>query len=190
MATNLRGAVLSNLDGFVVAPVAGLGLIMLASANDGEASTARWLDDTIPIIEAGVVAGVLNQLVKFSIAEQRPFVHFGDPARPHDLDDDVSFYSGHTTLAFAIATSAGVVAHARGYALEPVIWTAGYAIALSTGYLRIASDRHYVTDVATGAVLGAAIGLGVPLLLHEQVLEQHRLAIAPTPFGGAVLGIF
>ena len=181
---------LSNLDGFVVAPISGLGILMLASAGDGEASTARWLDDTIPVIESGVFAGLLNQLVKFTVAEQRPFVHFGDPARPHDLDDDVSFYSGHTTLAFAIATSAGMVAHERGYRLEPAVWTAAYAIAVSTGYLRIASDRHYLTDVVTGALTGTAIGLAVPLLLHHHVLSGHRIEVTPAPNGITVLGMF
>ena len=46
-------------------------------------------------------------------------------------------------------------------------------LALATGYLRIAADRHWATDVATGWAVGAAFGVGVPWLLHRTA--------APTP---------
>ena len=181
---------LSNIDGFVVAPVAGLGLVMLASAGAPDSGWARRLDDTIPVLESAVIAGLLNQAVKFTVAEERPFVHFANPKQPHDLDDDVSFYSGHTTLAFAIATSAGMVAHERGYKLEPVVWGVGYGIATSVGYLRIAADRHYFTDVATGAVIGTGIGVAVPLLFHHGVLAEHGVSLVPTGRGAMVVGSF
>lgn len=98
---------LSNVEGFVLAPVIGLGLTMLASSGASEDRVGRWIDDTSPILEAAVLSGLVNQIVKFSVGRQRPFVYFADPGRPTELDDNVSFYSGHTTLAFAVATSAG-----------------------------------------------------------------------------------
>ena len=54
----------------------------------------------------------------------------------------------------------------RGYRLAPAIWGAGAALATVTGYLRIAADKHYFSDVLVGAVVGSAIGIGVPLLFH------------------------
>ena len=181
---------LSDIDGFVVAPVVGVALTMLASASSDGDHTARWLDDTIPVIESGVLSGVLNQIVKFNVGEQRPFVHFGDPNRKHQVDDDVSFYSGHTTLAFAVATSAGLVAHERHYRLEPVIWATGFTIATSTAYLRMAGDQHYFTDVAVGAAVGTAIGIAVPLGLHRNELDDHNLSVVPTGTGVSVTGTF
>ena len=181
---------LSNVYGFVVAPVVGLGLTMLASSGYRGDHLGRWLDDAIPVIEAGVLSGVVNQIVKFSVGEQRPFVHFGDPNRPHQLDDDVSFYSGHTTLAFALATSAGLVAHLRHYRLEPVVWAAGYTIAATTGYFRMAGDEHYLTDVVVAAAVGTGIGLLVPLGFHARVLSGHDVAVTPTGNGVAVVGTF
>jgi membrane-associated phospholipid phosphatase len=35
----------------------------------------------------------------------------------------------------------------------------------ATGYLRIAADRHYATDVLAGAAVGTGVGLGWPLLV-------------------------
>jgi PAP2 superfamily len=61
------------------------------------------------------------QAFKFTSARQRPFVHFADPARPHETDDNMAFISGHSALAFSVATSAGMVAHRRRYQFEPVI---------------------------------------------------------------------
>jgi membrane-associated phospholipid phosphatase len=34
------------------------------------------------------------------------------------------------------------------------------------GYFRIAADRHYLTDVLTGALLGTGMGILLPWLFH------------------------
>jgi membrane-associated phospholipid phosphatase len=143
---------LGDVTGYVVAPAFALGITLLASSG-----VAQRIDDVIPILEAGVASGLVNQVAKFASGRQRPSVRFGDP-RPPDVEDNLSFYSGHVTLAFAVATSAGIVAQRRGYRTAPWVWTIGYALAATTGYLRIAGDRHYLTDVVVGALTGTAIG--------------------------------
>jgi membrane-associated phospholipid phosphatase len=60
------------------------------------------------------------------------------------------------------------VATLRGYRAAPAIWAVGAAAALTVGYLRIAADRHYFTDVLTGAAIGTAMGVGVPFLFNRQ----------------------
>ena len=40
-------------------------------------------------------------------------------------------------------------------------------MAASVAYLRIAADMHYFSDVLTGAIVGSAIGIGIPLLFHS-----------------------
>lgn len=184
-----RAAQVSNVTGFVMSPVVGLGLIAVASLGSGDARAARWIDDALPILESLEIASLVCQTVKFGVARQRPDIHFGDPARPHELEDNVSFFSGHTTLVFSVATSAGLVAHRRHYKLEPVIWATGYALAGATGYLRIAADRHYFTDVVVGAIAGTGIGVAVPLALHGATLARD-VAVVPTGRGVAVVGTF
>lgn len=180
-----RAHSLSNLFGFVVTPALELSLVALASSGVDDRA-ARVLDDAIPVIESGVLAALLNQTVKFAVARRRPFVAFGDPSLPPDVDDNTSFYSGHTTLVFALATTAGVVAHRRGYRLAPVIWASGYILGATTGYLRIAADRHYVTDVVVGAVAGTAVGLAVPLLFHD----LRGIQVLPSRDGVTIAGRF
>lgn len=165
-------ATFSSVLGFFVEPAAMMGLTALSSANDR--AIDRLPVDALLITEATVLAGDINQIAKFAFARERPFVHFL-PRAPDVVraltdspsDDNLSFFSGHTTLAFAVATSAGTVNSLRGYRLAPVVWGAGLTMAVTVAYLRIAADKHYLSDVMTGAVVGSVVGIGVPLLFHS-----------------------
>ena len=174
---------LSNITGYAVTPALALGLVLAGSIDpDSNTNVVRVFDDTLPILETASLGEALVQTVKFAVGRQRPFVHFGPPA-PHDPEDNVSFFSAHSTLVFGIVTSAGVVAHHRGYKTEPYIWTIGLALAATTAYLRLAGDEHYFTDVLTGTAVGVATGLTVPLLSRTDthvVVAGDGAAIAGT----------
>ncbi len=123
--------------------------------------------DLLLVAQATALAADLNQLVKYAVGRQRPLVRYAtDPARAPTPDDNLSFFSGHTTLGFSLATAAGTVSTLRGYRSAPLVWGAGLGVATGVGYLRIAGDAHYLTDVLVGAVAGSAIGIAVPRLLH------------------------
>jgi membrane-associated phospholipid phosphatase len=138
-------------------------LVAAREAGDWEAG----LVDVLVIAEATALAADLNQLVKFSVGRERPFVHYGDPARPHEADDDLSFYSGHTSLAFSLASSAGMVSTLRGYRSAPWVWGVGMSLAAGVGWLRMGGDMHWLSDVLVGAAVGTAMGAGLPWLLHR-----------------------
>jgi membrane-associated phospholipid phosphatase len=79
----------------------------------------------------------------------------------------------------------------RGYRWAPVIYVAGGLIGAATAYLRIAADQHYLTDVVTGAVLGSAVGAGVPYLFHRPREGKSTTSFAVTPMaiaGGRGVG--
>lgn len=167
---------LSNLTGYVGNPLLATGLLVLTTAD--EPDLRRWFDDTIPVFQAGIATGLLNQAVKIIAGRQRPFVFFKGTAIRAKIDSHTSFFSGHTALAFAMATSSGTVASIRGYRTAPYLWGGGLALAFATGYLRIAADAHHTTDVLTGMVIGGSIGVLIPLLLHRDVLTDDA---APVP---------
>jgi membrane-associated phospholipid phosphatase len=166
-------SVASDVLAFGVLPASSIGLPVLAANHDSVLRGAPV--DALVITETTLVAATVNQLVKFAFARERPFVHYL-PRSPDGLraltdspsDDNLSFYSGHTNLAFAMATSSGTVATLRGYSLAPLVWAAGMTLATAVGYLRIAADKHYLSDVLTGVVVGSIIGVGAPLLFHHQ----------------------
>jgi undecaprenyl-diphosphatase len=82
-----------------------------------------------------------------------------------------SFPSGHSVVGAAIAIAAVIVlvpAGPKRRNLEMV--AAGFAVvmALSRVYLR----AHWLSDVAAGAALGAAIAIGTAALMHR--IDDHR----------------
>ena len=193
-ASNTPNA-MSNYVAYVGLPLLELGLLALAPAHDER--PGDFGGNVLVVGESVAIAGVLTQLVKFTVARERPFVHALPPDQkpltdnPHD--NNLSFYSGHTSFAFALASSAGTVATLRGYRLAPAFWAVGGFLAVGTAYLRIAADRHYFTDVLAGAAMGTAVGVGVPYLFHRQS-DEHRLTLVPltTPTftGLALAGAF
>ena len=179
--------VLSSITGYALPPVIGLGGLYWAARDRGDVGS--FLDDGLAVVEAGVIVGLVNQPIKFAVGRQRPFVHYGDPARPHETDDNMSFYSGHTSISTALAVAAGSIASRRHSRHAPWIWTVGLTAAAATGYLRIAADKHYATDVIVGAATGALIGWGVPRWLHDHGAE-HAITIVPTAGGATIAGTF
>jgi hypothetical protein len=82
--------------------------------------------------------------------------------------------SGHSSTAFAGA-GLGCTQHLMlGLIGEPVLDASVCALLLATastaGVLRVAADRHYLTDVLAGATVGLAAGVATPLLLHYRSL--------------------
>lgn len=126
--------------------------------------------------------------MKFAAGRERPFVHALPPEEKartaHPRDNNTSFYSSHTAVTFALAASAGTVASLREYRWAPWVWAAGLAFATTTGYLRIAGDRHYFTDVLTGALVGSAVGFAVPYLHRAKGTAALTVTAASLPGGG------
>lgn len=165
-------------------PLLMVGLDVLAARAEGKPGAA-WVD-VLLISEATSIAMATNQVVKFIVGRERPFVHAlpeaDKPLTARPSDNNLSFFSGHTSLTFALATSAGTIATMRRYRLAPWIWTVGITVATVTGYLRIAADVHYASDVLTGAVVGSLAGFAVPYFFHG----PRGVAVAPAPAAGGL----
>ncbi len=170
-AARTRAHQWSNVVGFAALPAGVLGLQYAMGRNSG-APSRFFAEDATIIVQSAVLASVANQTVKFIAGRERPFVHVlpedqkGLTAKPND--NNLSFYSGHTNLAFSLVVSAGTVAAMRGYKHQAWLWAVGLPVATSVGLLRMGADKHYLTDVATGALLGSAVGFAVPMLLHSR----------------------
>jgi hypothetical protein len=164
---------ISNVTGFVLVPLATIGLNAVAAAHDGAADNIP--EDALLVSEAGVLAGDVDQLTKMLLGRERPFVHAlppdEKPLTPQPSDNNLSFFSGHTTEAFALAAASGTIATMRGYRWAPLAWGTGGAFAAMTAYLRMAADKHWLTDVLVGIVVGAGIGFAVPYLFHSPLAD-------------------
>ena len=183
-ANRLRAADgLGNVVGFVLVPTAAIGFALATGVQDQGHAVRHAFADFFVIAESAAVAMDINQLTKFVVGRQRPYVHFKTDTGTA-ADYNLSFFSGHTTLAFSLATATGMVATLRGYRFAPWIWAGGMAIATALGYLRIAADRHYFTDVLMGSATGAAVGVIVPYLHRKP--PPVMVAAAPSRDGGTI----
>ena len=160
---------LSSAIAFVATPLAAGGFSAVAAMHDGRSRDVGT--NVLLVSEVGALAADLNQLVKFVVVRERPDAHAlalsGSNAHLTSVDDNLSFYSGHASEAVSLAVAAGTVASLRGYRLAPLVWGTSLPLALGAGYLRLAADRHYCTDVIVGVVVGVALGALVPVLFHS-----------------------
>ena len=157
---------LSDIALYGVAPVAVLGTgALVAHSNDRLEQYGR---DLLLVAEAVAVSQALNQGMKLVVGRERPYAHDLGPEaetvvnRPEE--NNLSFYSGHTNLAFALTASTATVARMRGYRGANWIWAVGLPIAATVAWLRVGADKHYVTDVLAGAALGTATGVLIPAI--------------------------
>lgn len=182
---------ISNITGYAGAPLAAFGMNHLAASHDGRGAEA-WENDLM-IAEVGATGIVLNEISKPAFGRARPAVHFHGEREssfgPHDRN--TSFYSGHTSFAFSVAVASGTLASMRRYRLAPAVWATGLVVASVTGYMRVAADAHYATDVLTGAAVGSAVGFAIPYFLHPPESGDQVAwlpALQPVP-GGATAGV-
>ena len=189
------GANIASYGTALLSPVVALGGLWIAGARHGGGTFGT---DALIVGETAATTMLLTNLFKGAFGRERPYAHALSPdeKRTQDKtsDNNLSFFSGHASFAFAMATASGTVAELRGYELSPYIWGFGLTLAAATGYLRIAADRHYFTDVVTGAVVGGAIGVGMPLLLHGRTGGERQVTLSPLPLPGlrglAISGVF
>jgi membrane-associated phospholipid phosphatase len=165
-------------------PLGAAGALALSGFRAGGGRTA--LEDLAITAEAISVAVLATQVAKLAAGRIRPYA-WADPASADNGNANLSFWSGHTATTFAAASAAGTVARLRGYRSWPWILGLGLAGAAATGWLRIAADRHWTTDVLVGAAVGSAAGFGLPVLLHGRRgasgSEPAGLQLTPAPFG-------
>jgi membrane-associated phospholipid phosphatase len=97
--------------------------------------------------------------LKVLVHRKRPVLYTSaaTAAAPY-ASNQQSFPSGHTSVAFAIATSYLVMANREHLPHRTRNAILLYGGASSVGVLRLAGGRHFPTDVLGGAVLGAGIG--------------------------------
>ena len=150
-----------------VLPAGGLAAAFFATGpqgNDGAGVRAAAI-----VIESVLVQGAVVQAVKFIAARKRPFVRYGDgeTSGTYDVngrDSHISLPSGHTGFAAALGTSVAMTATLQDSPAAPWLWGAAAAATVVTGSLRMMAEKHYFTDVVTGAAIGAASGVLFPLL--------------------------
>ncbi|MET0339971.1 MAG: phosphatase PAP2 family protein [Polyangiales bacterium] len=165
---------------FAIVPGAALGTTLALGQADDRLRGAAV--NTVILGESMVLTNLLTQLTKYTVARARPFVRLQRKENRDFVagpDDHLSFFSGHTSSTFALAVATATTATLRGQrTAAAVAWPVGVGLAGLTGYFRIAADRHWLTDVITGALVGGLVGVLVPML-HRGEAREGALPAPP-----------
>ena len=123
------------------APVAVLGIGILQKDSSLKSKG-------IIMVEALCVNALTTTALKLAVKRDRPFVTYPYLDKQAEAGS-YSFPSGHTSSAFALATSLSL-AFPKWYVVAP-----SYMYACAAGYSRMHLGVHYPSDVLAGAIVGA-----------------------------------
>jgi membrane-associated phospholipid phosphatase len=158
--------------------LAGLGAYGFIFKNEKIKTT------TLLATQAYITGAAMESFLKLLSGRQRPYYYnprqiepepkfhgplssYGKDINGHKLNS--SFPSGHTTVAFAAAT-----VFAMEYKDRPLVPLISYSAATLIGLSRITENKHWITDVFFGGVLGYFTGRLV-------VNNYHRYAKLKAP---------
>ncbi len=136
------------------------------------------LTETIMAAETFLMAHTVPHVVKPLVSRVRPYNYYDAADNPEKNDWNHSFFSGHTTMAFAGATF-GSYTFCKWFPdskLKIPVIAISYSLATFTGISRLYAGCHFATDVLVGAAVGTAIGFFVPWL-HRLSTKKTQIAL-------------
>ena len=135
----------TNIDDYTrFAPIA----VIYAADGLGVRAENHWFDQTKNATFSLLLTQLITTSIKVNTFKERP-----------NGANNEALPSGHTSLAFASAT----VLYEEFKNTEPILAYSGYAFAMTTAYLRMAKNKHWLSDV----ILGSAVGIAVTKLVYH-----------------------
>jgi membrane-associated phospholipid phosphatase len=143
------------------------------------------IEDLTVYAEVMAVNGGLVTTAKFVVQRPTPRAYAGDPAVVNRPVGYLSFYSGHTSFTVAALSYASVTLSVRHHQrIWPWITTGLLGAFVATDM--VLSGAHFPTDVMMGALSGAVVGVGIPLL-HLRAAKRSQLRLTNGPGAGLAL---
>lgn len=123
------------------------GVVSLGLAASGVKGKHKLGDQVILALLSNIIAQGVTQSLKRVISYPRP-----------NGEDNHSFPSGHSTMAFTNAT----LLHEE-YGHRSVLYSiGGYGTATAVGTMRVLNNHHWLADV----LMGAGVGIGATKVLY------------------------
>lgn len=169
--------VITEWGGFGAWGTAGAFLCYGLIAKDGKAAETAVL-----AADAMLQGALLSFALKGLAGRQRPEYaagvdHWSGPGgffkrfEKGEMGHYDSFPSGHTITAFSLATVVAMQYRDTGWV--PIV---SYTLAAGVGLSRLTEDKHWLSDVVVGGVIGHLVG--------RLVVRNHRLRHHLTPVVG------
>lgn len=182
------------------APYVVAGGVLVGFGTAAAAGACEVQRPTAAILQAMVVGFALTGLAKFAIGREWPNAG-KDPRAPDRLAHPenarrfrpfragfAAFPSGHTLQLFAASAALRAAAPELGWGRF-----AGYPLGLGVAAGMWLGDRHWVSDIVSGALLGEAIGssAGASFAAGGDAASERETVFSVLPLaGGGVLATF
>lgn len=143
----------SEIDNYTQYVPLALTLGLHLGGYEGRSDWPRfWASSAM---SAAIMAGLVNG-IKYTAKEMRP-----------DGSSRNAWPSGHTATAFLAAT---ILHKEYGMTRSPWFSVGAYALATATGVMRVLNNRHWISDVLSGAgigILSVELGYGLCDLMFK-----------------------
>jgi len=125
----------------------------------------------LSVSAAFLLNGISTSALKLSIKRDRPYVSYPGEIVKHTSSGSYSFPSGHTSSAFATATSLSIE-FPKWYVIAPSYLWAG-----AMGYSRMYLGVHYPSDVFIGALIGSGSSIASHYLIKALQRDRKRKSV-------------
>ncbi len=164
-------------SGYYTLPLLGGFYLYGLSANNTKARQVAMAGT-----QSFIMGGLSVEVLKVLFGRHRPYQDVPPNSKrwtgPFGSLDFNSMPSGHTTVAFSVAT-----VFASVYKDKPWVGVLSYGIATGVALSRLNDDKHWASDVFIGAALGFAVGKTV-----YHIMEGHtNLTLGISNTGGIAL---
>lgn len=146
--------------------------------------------DFVVLLESVALSTGVNQVLKYAVRRPRPQLYQLGGNR--GVESELSFPSGHTQATAAALTAWSTIFWVRHPQSR---WRyVPYGVSAATtglvAYGRVATPKHFASDVFVGAILGGVIGFAVPKL-HAKWPERalHLSVTAPSAGVSPSMGV-
>lgn len=129
---------------------------------------------SVQLHESLFIGSLLRQVIVHLVGRTRPYKNKG--AKYFKFNGGNSFFSGHTTNAFEMAT---IISHHIDFWPVTVLC---YGFASSIAFQRLHVKSHWPSDVFIGAVYGTVIAKTI-IKLHEKRKVKTNLIFSPEVVG-------
>ena len=144
------------------------------------AKDTRLKNMSLATLQSFIFAELASAGIKVLTCRERPDANSQQPTAnsqswlgPFATFESTSFVSGHSTRAFALATTV-----AGFYPEKKWVGIVSYSLATMTSLGRVISKEHWTSDVIVGAALGYFIGRGV-VKFNEKIGNINQVKIEP-----------
>lgn len=153
--------------------------------HDGSSTGGEFATFTVMFVQAIGIGNGINLAIRSLEIWPRPYMYAesGDgreKAENAKSEAYGSFFSGHATAAFTVATFTDQWFR-TAYPNSPykgIMRASAYSLATLESVLRVAAGKHYFTDVLVGALVGTGVSIGI-LEMHKDRNENFSVWVGP-----------